>query len=76
MFGTPLKIPETPIVQVRLTNGNKQMTTWVDARKDLSRGKVIELKKTPGMWYVEEVYSDTIKSAQDMDWHRKWTNNI
>lgn len=63
--------------QVKLvTDGGRQMTTWVDYRPDLKKGVVIVLDKMPGvMWLVEELYSTKVP-ADVLNLNRGWTNNI
>lgn len=64
--------------KLRSTSGSETLVTWLDVKPQLKPGAIISLKdfETPSKrWIVEEIYDIEI-SAEDIAWHRKWTNNI
>lgn len=58
------------VTQVSLRNGDKLMTTWVDADSRLKPGVKLELKKVEGLWEIEKVFT----TQEYKDFHG-WDNN-
>lgn len=60
--------------QVHLIQGNKQLTTWVDKRKDVKVGSIISLKDVEGKWRVHRIF-DVEMLEDQLNTHRFFDNN-
>lgn len=56
------------MVQVKLENGTKQLTCWVDTVKRFKAGDRVSLKKQDGLWTVISISEARDASLIHTDW--------
>lgn len=54
--------------QITVRQGNTQTTCWVEYRKELKVGKLVELKGQPGLWKVLTISDIALDQPPRSDW--------